>query len=186
MVVPEFPQLMSPAGGVSRRFFPCTMRRSGSGCSILMPSARSAFTVCMQSSLGKKPFKTQMPLESAAMMAARCEMLLSPGTLISASNRGARFTRNSISLCRSYLAKAERGRVALARANIIRLSRGLSSMRGLFVREIFPLGNEENFVRVRVLNFGAGRKTAYIDIPLIRSIRTRDKAGLVRNRNAVG
>src|SRR2546428_13284680 len=61
-----------------------------------MPRARNAFTVCMQSSLGRKPRKVQTPLDNAAMMAARCEMLLSPGTAISASTRGPRFIRNSM------------------------------------------------------------------------------------------
>jgi len=35
----------------------------------------------------------------ALMMTARCEMLLSPGTVISSSIRGARLTRNSIRFC---------------------------------------------------------------------------------------
>ena len=97
MVVPDPPQSSSSFGGVRTRFFPWTTNRSGSGCSIWIPSARNALTVCMQSSLGRKPRKLQTPLESAAMMAARCEILLSPGTVISASIRGARFTRSSIS-----------------------------------------------------------------------------------------
>ena len=44
----------------------------------------------------KKSVNRQTPLDKAAMMAARCEMLLSPGTVISVSIRGARFTRSSI------------------------------------------------------------------------------------------
>src|SRR3954454_15140216 len=68
----------------------------GSGCSILIPRERIAFTVCMQSSLGRNPRKVHTPLERAAMITARCEMLLSPGTVISRSIRGARLTRNSI------------------------------------------------------------------------------------------
>src|SRR5207253_7306103 len=50
----------------------------------------------MQSSLGRNPRRLQTPFERAATIAARCEILLSPGTVISASIRGARFTRNSI------------------------------------------------------------------------------------------
>src|SRR5206468_5428766 len=69
---------------------------AGSGCSILMPSARSAFTVCIQSSLGRNPRRVHTPFDKAAMITARCEILLSPGTVISMSIRGARFTRNSI------------------------------------------------------------------------------------------
>src|SRR5437588_6953587 len=61
-----------------------------------MPSARMAFTVCMQSSLGRNPCNVHSPFDNAATMTARCEMLLSPGTVISVSIRGARLTRNSI------------------------------------------------------------------------------------------
>src|SRR2546421_12547041 len=70
---------------------------SGSGCSILMPSERIACTVRRQSSLGRKPRRTQTPLVNAPIITARCEMLLSPGTAISASMRGARLMRNSMS-----------------------------------------------------------------------------------------
>ena len=73
-----------------------TINVAGSGCSILIPSARSAFTVCIQSSLGRNPLRVHTPFDKAAMTTARCEMLLSPGTVISRSIRGARFTRNSI------------------------------------------------------------------------------------------
>src|SRR4029077_17756745 len=62
--------------------------------------------VCMQSSLGKKPWSAQTPLDRAAIMAARCEILLSPGTVISASIRGARFMRNSIGAGSSQKARA--------------------------------------------------------------------------------
>ena len=96
MVVPEFPQSISFFGGVSTRFFPCTISVSGSGCSILTPKVRRAFTVCMQSSLGRNPRSVHTPLDKAAIITARCEMLLSPGTVISRSIRGARLTRNSI------------------------------------------------------------------------------------------
>ena len=96
MVVPEFPQSMSFLGGVSTRFFPWTISVSGSGCSILIPKARIALTVCMQSSLGRKPRNVHVPLDKAAIITARCEMLLSPGTVISISIRGARLIRNSI------------------------------------------------------------------------------------------
>src|SRR2546422_49829 len=49
-----------------------------------------------QSSLGRNPCSVHTPFDKAAMTTARCEMLLSPGTVISMSIRGARFTRNSI------------------------------------------------------------------------------------------
>src|SRR5215467_8554782 len=50
----------------------------------------------MQSSLGRNPFSVHTPFERAATITARCEMLLSPGTVISRSIREARFTRSSI------------------------------------------------------------------------------------------
>jgi hypothetical protein len=49
----------------------------------------------MQSMLREKPRRTQTPLEREAIITARWEILLSPGTLISASIRGARFIRRS-------------------------------------------------------------------------------------------
>src|ERR1700758_1689357 len=79
----------------------------GSGCSILIPRARIAFTVCMQSSLGRNPRSVHTPFESAATITARCEMLLSPGTEISRSIRGARFTRNSIESIKCFAVHAE-------------------------------------------------------------------------------
>jgi hypothetical protein len=47
----------------------------------------------MQSALREKPRRTQGPLASEAIITARCEMLLSPETVISASIRGARLIR---------------------------------------------------------------------------------------------
>src|SRR5438093_3549373 len=83
-------------GGVRTRFFPWTISVSGAGCSILTPKARIALTVRMQSSLGRNPCRVHTPLDKAAMITARCEMLLSPGTVISMSIRGARLIRSSI------------------------------------------------------------------------------------------
>ena len=96
MVVPEFPQSICFWGGASTRLFPWMISVSGPDCSILTPRARIALTVCMQSSLGRNPRRVQTPLDKAAMITARCEMLLSPGTVISMSIRGARLIRNSI------------------------------------------------------------------------------------------
>src|SRR6202022_1198902 len=135
------------------------MRISGSGCSIWIPSARNAPTVCMQSSLGRKPRKVQTPFESAAMIAARCEILLSPGTVISASTRGARFTRSSINQLKKRCC--------------------------IQYRPQLPLRNKKDFVRERILNFCARRKTAHIDKSLIRSVGTFHKARFARNRRAV-
>ena len=96
MVVAEFPQLMSPAGGLRTRFLPCTIIVFGSGSSIRIPSALNASTVRIQSFALRNPSRRQTPLESAAIIAARCEMLLSPGTVISVSMWDARFTRSSM------------------------------------------------------------------------------------------
>src|SRR4051812_17922444 len=48
------------------------------------------------------------------------------------------------------------------------------------------LGHQKDFLSVRVLNFGSGRKSADINITGIGSVRTRDKAGFVRHRNSIG
>src|SRR5437764_8012595 len=125
------------------------MRISGSGCSIWIPSARNALTVCMQSSLGRKPRKLQTPFESAAIIAARCEILLSPGTVISASTRGARFTRNSINQLEKSMPH---------------------SVSGIQHRPQLSLRNQKDFVCERILHFGARRKTADIDQSLIGSV----------------
>src|SRR5579885_1463242 len=61
-----------------------------SALSISTPSARIAATVQRQSSLGRNPLMTQVPLLRDASITARCEMLLSPGTSISAWIVGAR------------------------------------------------------------------------------------------------
>src|SRR5215831_13637402 len=120
----------------------------------------------MQSLLGRNPRKLHTPLESAAIMAARCEMLLSPGTVISASIRGARFMRNSIDPSK---AKAM-----------------LQAVSGIQHRPQLPLRDKEYFVCERILNFGAGRKPTHVHQALIRSIRTFHKSRLSRHRRAVG
>src|ERR1700737_483766 len=119
----------------------------------------------MQSSLGRKPRKLQTPFESAAIIAARCEILLSPGTVISASTRGARFTRNSINQLRKAM---------------------LHSVSGIQHPPQLSLRNKKDFVRERIFNFRARRKTAHIDKSLIGSVRTFDKARFTGNGRAVG
>src|SRR3989440_4699806 len=47
-------------------------------------------------------------------------------------------------------------------------------------------GNEEDFLRVRVLDLGPRRETADIYVTRIRRVRARHKTGLVRNGNPVG
>src|SRR5256885_3537778 len=129
-----------------------------------MPSERSALTVCIQSSLGKKPRKLHAPFESAAMIAARCEILLSPGTVISASIRGALFTRSSI---------------------INQRESDADSVSGIQHRPQLPLRNEKDFVGERIFDFCARRKTAHIDQALVRRIRAFHKTGFSGNRRAV-
>ncbi len=90
-----------------------------------MPNARIAFTVCMQSSLGRNPRSVQTPFDKAATITARWEMLLSPGTVISMSIRGARFTRNSIENAREtdtgMLTARQKNRAALIRHPVCRI-----------------------------------------------------------------
>src|SRR5215475_9000079 len=158
MVVPELPQLISLLGGLRTRFFPCTINVAGSGCSILIPSARSAFTVCIQSSLGRNPSRVHTPFDKAAIITARCEMLLSPGTVISMSIRGARFTRKSIDK-KKPLVDTQYGTLnkSRRRANIAR-SISLEHPLGN------PLGNKKDFVRVRILHFCSRREALHVDI----------------------
>src|ERR1700692_1362844 len=139
------------------------MRISGSGCSIWIPSARNAPTVCMQSSLGRKPRKVQTPFESAATIAARCEILLSPGTVISASIRGARFTRNSINQLKKRCCISVSGN-----------------------RPQLPLRNKKDLVGERIFYFRARREPTDIDQPLIGGVRAFHEARFTRDRRSVG
>src|SRR4051812_25733449 len=61
------------------------MTEPGSGCSICTPSFCMASIVERQSSPSRKFVMTHGPFESAPSMIARCEMLLSPGTVSSAA-----------------------------------------------------------------------------------------------------
>src|SRR6266513_1415949 len=141
------------------------MRISGSGCSIWIPSARNALTVCMQSSLGRSPRRLQTPFERAATIAARCEILLSPGTVISASIRGARFTRNSI--------------------NQLKKSDAAFSI-WIQHRPQLPLRNKKDFVGERIFYFRARREPTDIDQPLIGGVRAFHEARFTRDRRSVG
>src|SRR5205823_1106490 len=144
------------------------MSMSGSGCSILMPSARMACTVRRQSSLGRKPRRTQTPLVNPPRMTARCEMLLSPGTAISASMRGARLMRNSMSDAQ------HRDNSEACPAPLRSLSHNQDGYAS-------ASGNEEDFLRVGVFDLGPWWETADIHVTGIRRVRARDKTGLVRN-----
>src|SRR4030095_219933 len=86
---------MSRSGAWKTRLFPWTINVFGSGVSIWIPSARIAATVQRQSSLGRNPRMTQVPLLMDASITERCEMLLSPGTVSSVCMGGARRTFQS-------------------------------------------------------------------------------------------
>src|SRR6267143_5718852 len=119
----------------------------------------------MQSALGRNPRRLQTPFERAATIAARCEILLSPGTVISASIRGARFTRNSI----NQLKKAM-----------------LRSVSGIQHWPQLPLRNKKDFVGERIFYFRARRKPTDIDKPLIGGVRAFHEARFTRDRRSVG
>ena len=95
IVVPEFPQSMSCSGFLKTRLFPWTISVVSSAFSMWMPRERIAATVHRQSSLGRNPRMTHGPLLIAASITARCEMLLSPGTINSVWSAGARRTFHS-------------------------------------------------------------------------------------------
>ena len=163
MVVPELPQLISLLGGVRTRFFPCTIIVAGSGCSILMPSARSAFTVCIQSSLGRNPRRVHTPFDKAAMITARCEILLSPGTVISMSIRGALFTRNSIDK-KKPLVNTQYGILDKRQAPRQSGTRYQHPASALNTLKSNPSRNQENLIRVRILHLRSRREAFHIDI----------------------
>src|ERR1700680_1330453 len=193
MVVPEFPQSISSFGGVSTRFFPWTMRVSGSGCSILIPKARSAFTVRMQSLLGRKPRNAQTPLDKAAMMAARWEMLLSPGTVISVSIRGARFTRSSIGSVPKLFAQPAQphgiqSHLPMSIGYKMRLSSGSGNSWCDFAQPTCQrgaeLGNEKDFARVRVLHLRTWSESLHVHLFTGRK-GTLHHVWFARNGNSV-
>ena len=82
--VPELPQSRAPDGGESPSSpTPWTMRCETVGSSIATPSERNTAAVARVSSPSRKPVIRDSPSASAASMIARCEMDLSPGTVIS-------------------------------------------------------------------------------------------------------
>jgi hypothetical protein len=52
------------------------------------PKARIAFKVARQSSLARKPVTSLVPVASPESISDRCEMDLSPGTVIAPDTRG--------------------------------------------------------------------------------------------------
>jgi len=48
------------------------------------------------------------------------------------------------------------------------------------------LRHQKNFVGIGIFYFSSRRKTANVDVALIRRVRTGDKPGLIRNRDTVG
>jgi hypothetical protein len=101
-------------------------------------------------------------------------MLLSPGTVISVSIRGARFIRNSIeSVTNCARARGVTGRAAREDQHPVQaadvqpscMASAQSHKRSSALRSCRELGNEEDFfvVRVRILHFRAGRHTTHVD-----------------------
>jgi len=134
--------------------------------------------VCMQSSLGRNPCRVHTPFDKAAIITARCEMLLSPGTVISMSIRGARFTRNSIDK-KKPLVDTQYGMLNKGR-------RGANSARSISLEppQGNPLRNKKDFVRVRILYFRSRRKSFHIDI-FAGGIRTLYQVRFAGNGNSV-
>ena len=122
---------------------------------------------------------------------------MSPGTVISASIRGARFMRNSIRLLLfdsaqvMTLLPGPRATVSIGQSAALssgpRASRPQRPVSRFEVHEQAEAASrdEEDFVRVRVFDFGSGRKPADIHVALIRCVRTGDKTRLVRHGNSV-
>lgn len=79
MPVPELPMSRMPAGGCSAPPVPLMVMRP-SVCVISAPSASMALRVLRQSSLSRNPLISDVPSASAASIATRWDMLLSPGT----------------------------------------------------------------------------------------------------------
>src|SRR5437016_14336930 len=98
-----------------------------------------AFTVCMQSSLGRKPCRVHAPFDKAAMITARCEMLLSPGTAISMSIRGARLIRSSIDELLNFLAERALHSCAEASIGYKRVLSSLPLLNGDNIKSFFKL-----------------------------------------------
>ena len=125
-------------------------------------------------------------------MTARCEMLLSPGTVISVSIRGARLIRRSSMECKERRSPATREgeeKNPKLRANVQHDTRAAEASSAPCSREKkdqLSLGNEKDFVRIGITHFGSRRETTDIDVALVGRIGAGDKAGLVRHRNAIG
>src|SRR5271166_4359181 len=80
MVDPELPQLSGPAGSHSRGPSPSMVTVPRASCSTVQPRPRTQPRVLAQSAPGAKFSKRERPLASAASIAYRCEIDLSPGT----------------------------------------------------------------------------------------------------------
>ena len=101
MPVPELPQSIGADGArqLHRLAVDAQVDRAVAGefveHLVRAPSACMALSVLRQSSLGRKLRMVQMPLDRPPRMAARWDMLLSPGTLNSAWSLEMAVTRNS-------------------------------------------------------------------------------------------
>jgi len=120
-------------------------------------------------------------------------MLLSPGTVISVSIRGARFTRSSIGSVQKLFAQPAQPHGIQSHVKMsIGYKMRLSSWRWKFVvRFCAPtcqrgakLGNEKDFARVRVLHLRTWSESLYVHL-FTRRKRTLHHVRFARNGNSV-
>src|SRR5438477_12390973 len=116
------------------------------------------------------------------MITARCEILLSPGTVISMSIRGARFTRNSIDK-KKPLVNTQYGMLdkktdaATIGTQYQHPASALNTLKSNSSR------NKKNLIRVRILYLRPRRKAFHVDI-FARSLGTLYQMRLARHRNS--
>ena len=111
-------------------------------------------------------------------MAARCEILLSPGTVISASTRGARLMRSSIRAVFSTNPCDGGARVRFSESNMAQAYPAGSPSRARILR------HEKNLSRVRVLDLRSRGEAFDVNI-FAWGKGTLDQMRLARNGNAV-
>src|SRR5205814_10390943 len=117
------------------------------------------------------------------MITARCEILLSPGTVISMSIRGARFTRNSIDKKKplvntQYAMLAKKTDAATIGTQYQHPASALNTLKSN------PSRNKKNLIHVRTLYLRPRRKAFHIDI-FARRIGTPSQPRLARHMNSV-
>jgi len=112
------------------------------------------------------------------MMAARCEILLSPGTVISASTRGARLMRSSIRAVFSTNPCAGCACVRFSESNMAQPYPAGSPSRARILR------HEKNLSRVRILDLRSRGEPFDVNI-FAWGKGTLNQMRLARNRNAI-